>query len=91
VNPLAYSSDSTGKLSAIQNAKFKAATSVMTFTSATSNSVLVLATVAPTLPWSIIVTFLFLIAIAAGVFVVILRQKQKLNYDDYLRTKYYNL
>ncbi|HUD11619.1 MAG TPA: ricin-type beta-trefoil lectin domain protein [Candidatus Saccharimonadia bacterium] len=87
----AYTTDTNGKLTLIKNGSYSSIKGVETFTTATTNSVLVLASVAPSVPWSLIFTILILVALVAGVLVLILRQKQKLNYDEYLRSKYYNL
>jgi hypothetical protein len=90
-NPGAYSTDTNGNLTPITNAKYDAAGGKITFSSTSSNPVLVLAQVAPGIPWNVVAIVLFVLAVAGGVFVLIWRRQQKASYDDYLRKKYYNL
>jgi uncharacterized membrane protein YgcG len=90
-DPLAYSSDSTGKLSDISNAKFNSSLALMTFTTSNDNSVLALASVNPGIPWGLLATIVLLLAIIVAVLIFILRNKQKVNYYEYIRSKYYNL
>jgi|GEM_PF-4705315 len=89
--PTAYTAGSSNNLSAITNAKFNRSSQVMTFTTTTANDVLVLATVTHGVPWNLVVIILVVLGVMGGVAVIILRRRQKLNYDEYLRTKYYNL
>ncbi len=89
--PTAYTADGNGNLSTISNAKFNASTQHMTFTTTTANDVLVLATITHGISWNLVVIILVVLAAMGGVAMLILRRQQKAKYDDYLRTKYYNL
>ncbi len=89
--PTAYTATASSTLSVITNAKFNTSSQVMTFTTTSANDVLVLATISHGISWSFVVIILVVLGIAGGVATLILRRQQKSNYDDYLRTKYYNL
>lgn len=90
-SPQAYTVDQSGAVTAISNAKYSASAGTMTFTTTTTNDVLVLATTAAGIPWNFLIALLLLAGIIAGILVLILRKHQKSTYDDYLRQKYYNL
>jgi hypothetical protein len=90
-DPEVYSLDANSKLDVVGNAEYTATAASFVFTAASADPVLVLASAAPSFPWSLIFTILLLTGIVGGVLVLILRQKQKVNYDEYIRTKYYNL
>jgi ricin-type beta-trefoil lectin protein len=89
--PTAYTADANANLNAISNAKFSNSSKVMTFTTTTANDVLVLGTITHGISWDLVVIILVILGVMGGVAVLILRRQQKSNYDDYLRTKYYNL
>jgi uncharacterized membrane protein YgcG len=90
-SPEAYTIGTSGTLGLVSNAKYTSSNETIAFTSASAASVLVLASVGATVPWGLILIILLLTGLIVGVLVFVLRQKQKLNYDEYLRSKYYNL
>jgi F0F1-type ATP synthase assembly protein I len=91
IDPTAYTESASGKLALVKNGSFNPKSDQVSFTTASADAVLILAASAPTVPWDLIVVILLVIGAMVGVAVLLLRQKQKTNYDEYLRSKYYNL
>jgi uncharacterized membrane protein YgcG len=89
-NPLAFSTDANGNLSSISGSAYSASTTLMQFSSQTTNPVLVLATTIPPVPWNLIAIILFLVGLVIAAVIFVLHRQQKSNYNDYLRSKYYN-
>jgi len=90
-NPQAFLYGDTGSESPITNATYNSKTDTMLFTTSSTNAVLVLATAEHGISMNIVVTFILLVLLVAGVLVLVLRQRQKSNYNDYIRHKYYEL
>lgn len=89
--PRADQLDSSSNTSAIKDAKYDKKSGTMTLSLASFDTVYVLAAKNKPFPWSIVVVIILLLAIVGAVFFFILRRTQKAGYDEYLRTKYYNL
>lgn len=81
--------DGANKL--ITTASFDTKSEVLRFTAAQTGTTLVLAAVKPMLPIRLIVIVIAILVLVGGVVLLLLRRTQKQNYDDYLRSKYYNL
>lgn len=89
--PTAYMLDESGTAVQIKGAKYDADSKILSFDSSSSQAVYVLAAKASGLPISLIALVVTVMLAAGGVVAVVLRRRQKLNYDEYLRQKYYNL
>lgn len=87
--PEAYLADNAKV--AVKGAKYDANSNVLSFESSSNVPVYVLAARAPGIPLNLIAIVLAVIIGVGGVVVAILRRRQKVNYDEYLRQKYYNL
>jgi hypothetical protein len=87
--PEAYLADNAKV--AVKGAKYDANSNVLSFASSSNVPVYVLAAKAPGIPLNLIAIVLAAVIGVGGVLVVILRRRQKVNYDEYLRQKYYNL
>lgn len=82
--------DGGGRPTAVKT-QFNQKTGVMTFSSTASGPFVVLGAVRHGLPWgSIISIIVILLLIFGGIGYLIYRQRNKQNYDDYLRRKYYD-
>ena len=90
-DPLVYMSDASGKLTNAGKQTYNAKSGTIQIVSSTSNALLVLATTVAGVPWNAIALILLVLGLGLGIFVFILKRQQKLNYNDYLRKKYYNL
>jgi hypothetical protein len=82
---------SNGKGDLIPGSVYSAQTGLLKFSALSSNSTMVLATKNHGLSFNFIVPFLLVSGVIVGVAMMILRKKQKSKYDEYLRSKYYNL
>jgi hypothetical protein len=72
-------------------AKLNSKSDVLAFTASASGPFVVLGTLKKGLPWSTIISIiLVLLAAGGGIGFLIYRQRNKQNYDDYLRRKYYD-
>lgn len=91
VDPLPYTISDNNQLAAVKNGKYSPSNEELTFTTASADSVLVLASTATSVPWDLLLSLLMVAAAVVLVAVLLLRKKQRSNYDDYLRSKYYNL
>ncbi|HVQ43500.1 MAG TPA: fibronectin type III domain-containing protein [Candidatus Saccharimonadia bacterium] len=89
--PSAVSVDSSGGESEVKGAVYDAKTTTMHFSQTSATTIAVLASVHHGLSPSFIAIVVFILLLIAGVFVLILRKSQRQNYNDYLRSKYYNL
>lgn len=89
-NPEAYLMEEGGAV-AVKGAKYDGDSKILSFESTSDKPVYVLAAKAPGIPLNLVAFILAVILAVGGVVVLILRRKQKTNYDDYLRSKYYNL
>jgi hypothetical protein len=87
--PYLYESSSTGTV--IQNAKFEADGDILSFETVMGNPTYVLAAKRAGIPLDAVAIALLVLGVAGGVTVLVLRRKQRTNYDEYLRSKYYNL
>jgi len=90
-SPVAYTVDDNGQVAVIKSSSYNASAGTVSFISDTTDGVLVLAAVAPGIPWNAIAIVLVVAGIVVALVVLILRKQQKVNYNDYLRTKYYDL
>ncbi len=90
--PDAVSVDSSGRTVAIEGAKFDTKTKILQFSVAEASPTAVLA-VKKTVwfPTSLILIVILLLLAGGGLVIFKLRLSQKQNYNDYLRSKYYNL
>ncbi|MBW4061445.1 fibronectin type III domain-containing protein [Candidatus Saccharibacteria bacterium] len=90
-NPVGITLSDNASATTATKSTYNSKTGGFTFTSATLGSTAVLASVNPGLPVSLIVFgFLFLL-IAAAVVIFFLRRGQKRDYNEYIRSKYYDL
>jgi hypothetical protein len=88
--PLAIVVDDSGKAAkskSVYNKKLK----TITFDQTNGSQALILASKTKGVPVNLIIGILFVIAIFAGVFFFVLRRRQKENYSDYIRSKYYDI
>ncbi|MDB5178898.1 MAG: hypothetical protein JWN01_841 [Patescibacteria group bacterium] len=90
-NPLGYTLASGAAPVLVKNGKFDTKTKVLNMSTDGKGSVLVLASLPPQIPWNLIIILLVVLVIFGAIAMFILRRKQKTNYDEYLRSKYYNL
>jgi hypothetical protein len=91
-DPVASLYDIGGAAAVVKDAEFDSKNEALKFNSSNSNSAAVMAS----LPRSIVspnlvVFILATIGIVIGIIWLVLRHKKKLDYEDYLRSKYYNL
>lgn len=91
VTPQPYTLDPAGHTALIKSATYSPPAGAVTFTSNTTNGVLVLAAVAPSIPWNNLAVILVILGAVVGILVLVLRKQQKQNYNEYLRNKYYDL
>ncbi len=89
-NP-APSNIGAGTAVAVKAFTFDKKTQVLQFTVAQAGGTVVLATAKPAFPINLVIILAVLLVVIVGVVVFVLRHVQKQNYDDYLRSKYYNL
>jgi uncharacterized membrane protein YgcG len=89
--PSAYSIDDNGNTTSIAGSSFSSANNQVKFSTTTSNSIAALAALKPGFPWNLLAIILLVLGIIAGVAVLIIRRNRAINYNDYLREKYYNL
>ncbi len=82
-------SDGTAKV--IPGASYDAKSQVMKFSTIPTGPVVVLASKTTPIPWSLLVPLGVVMLGIAGVFIWLLRRRQTSNYNEYLRSKYYNL
>jgi hypothetical protein len=88
--PTAVSLDDSGKVAvskSIYNKKLK----TISFSQTNGSQSLILASKTKGLPVNLIIGVLFILGLFAGVFFFVLRRRQKENYSDYIRSKYYDL
>jgi hypothetical protein len=72
-------------------AKLNPKSDVLAFTASASGPFVVLGTLKKGLPWSTIISIILVLLVAGGgIGFLIYRQRNKQNYDDYLRRKYYD-
>jgi hypothetical protein len=90
-NPSAYTYEPGGSGTEADGAEYDSKAQTLTFISATSNSAAVLAEVPKGISFNLIVVFLVPILAAVGIVWLVMRQKKKLDYDEYIRSKYYDL
>jgi len=90
-NPQAFLYGDFGSESPISNATYNSKTDTMSFSTTSTNSVLILATVVHGISINTVATFSLLLLIVVGVLLLVLRQRQKTKYNDYIRHKYYEL
>jgi len=90
-DPRAVTVDTAGGTASIEGAAFDAKTQVLTFNQPTEGTVAVLAAVKRGTSLSVFAFPLVLGVLLAAGFIVVLRQSQKRNYNDYLRRKYYDV
>lgn len=91
VNPVPQTYNEDAHTTPIDGSKFDASTQLLTFQTATSDDVLVLASVPQGVSPNLIAAVLVVAALIAGVLMLVLRKKQKDTYNEYIRHKYYNL
>ncbi|HEY2004541.1 MAG TPA: ricin-type beta-trefoil lectin domain protein [Candidatus Saccharimonadia bacterium] len=91
VSPVAYTVDDSGHVTLIKSGNYTASVGTISFTSSATDGVLVLASVAPGIPWNAVAIVLIITGIVVALIVLVLRKQQKVNYNDYLRNKYYDL
>jgi len=91
VTPQPYVLDAGGHTTLIKSGTYNPTPGAVTFTSTTTAGVLVLAAVAPSIPWNALAIILVVLGAVVGLLVMVLRKQQKQNYNEYLRTKYYDL
>ena len=87
--PLAYSASIKGDLTLIKGSQVQQ--QIITFTSQSTDSVVVMANVAFSIPWNLVAVSMLVLGIIAGVAVLIARRQRKTGYNEYLRKKYYNI
>lgn len=86
------SQDSSGSIADVKSAAYDSKTHTMRFSQATATTTAVLAVKAGAgISPSFIAIFLLVILLIVGVIILMLRKNQRQNYNDYLRSKYYNL
>jgi hypothetical protein len=90
-NPKAYTYDTSGPGTLVKGYKYDSKSETLRVDSTSTSPIMVLAAVQHGISLNVVAAFLLLLGIIAGVAVLIFRRKQKTNYDDYLRSKYYNL
>ncbi len=83
--------DANGKASTLKSSTFAAKASVLQFQVASGQSTLAVAALKKPFPWNIVAIIIFVLLIIGGIIIFVLRRAQKQNYDDYLRSKYYNI
>ena len=91
VNPVPQTYDADAHTAPIDGSKFDGASQILTFQSVTNDEVLVLASVPQGVSPNLVAAVLVVIVIMIGVFMLVLRKKQKDTYNEYIRHKYYNL
>lgn len=91
VNPVPQDYDSEGHVTPIPSFKYSDSAEALTFNMTSSDQVLVLASVPQGVSPNLLAAILVVIAIIVGIFLLIMRKKQKDTYIDYIRHKYYNL
>jgi hypothetical protein len=88
--PKPYTYDN-GNATLISDFKFDSKAKLLTFDSTSTDPTMVLAYVNKGISLNFIALVLVVLGVIFGLAVLILRKKQKSTYDDYLRSKYYNL
>ena len=91
INPTVVSISSAGTQSSVTPVTYDKKAGSVSFSTATLGTTAVLASVKAGFPVSLVVFTLLAIAVIVIVLVFVLRKKQKTNYDDYIRSKYYDL
>jgi hypothetical protein len=90
-NPIVYSTTGNPTPTLIKGSEYNRQTGTLRFSQSEPAGVLVLASQSPGVPINLVVILAVSILAIAAVLVIILRHKQKVDYDAYLRSKYYNL
>jgi hypothetical protein len=90
-NPKAYSYDSSGPGTLVKGYVYDSKGQTIRVDSTSTAPIMVLAAVQHGISLNFVAALLLVLGIIAGVAVLILRRRQKTSYDDYLRSKYYNL
>ena len=89
--PGAVALDSAGEESGVSEYNYDAKTKLLTFNQAGATTTAAVASAKSGLPTTFIVLFVTAFLVIAGVVILMLRRSQHQNYNDYLRSKYYNL
>jgi len=91
VSPVPQDYDSEGRTTPVPSYKYDDSAGTLTFNMASTDQVLVLASVPRGVSVNLMAVVLVLIVIVVGTFLLIVRKKQKDTYIDYIHHKYYNL
>jgi uncharacterized membrane protein YgcG len=90
-DPGAISVDSSGGIGTVKGAKYNSKTQILQLSQTGPTTLAVLGTVNKGLPINMIIIIVVILLLIAGVVILVLRKTQRQNYNDYLRSKYYNL
>lgn len=90
-HPTAVVIDGNGGQTAVGTGTYNASNQTLSFGQTASTTTAVLASAGFSLPSGLLAIIVILLAVVGGVITVVLRKSQRGKYENYLRSKYYNL
>lgn len=90
-SPEAHTHSSGGRLTLVENLKYEASTKILTAPMWTNESLVVMGTVPRGISLNLIVVLLVVALVVVAIVLLVARQRKKISYDEYMRSKYYDL